>query len=387
MRIVDTHLHLVYPDRFSYPWLEEAPAINRAWHFENYWTEAERLGIEMALHMEVDVAEQQMEDETRHVLSLDRRICGAIAAARPEQKTFPAELDRLATIKGVKGIRRVLHTQPDDLSRSELFAANLRRLPMHNFTFDLCVLARQLPVGGELAAKCPDVQFILDHCGVPDIAGNRFGPWAADIKRLAELPNVVAKISGIVAYAGPDWTVADLRPYVEHIVECFGWDRVLWGSDHPVCTLTANLTRWVEATRELISGASESEQAKLLHATAERVYRLTPLQLRRYGSVLRLKPESIADYRRIHEAVWPRVLAQIKASNISNYSIFLREPEHLLFAYYEYTGTDHAADMARMAADPTTQEWWKMCMPMQAPLETKTAEEWWAGTEEVFHIA
>src|SRR6185503_8984733 len=122
MRIIDTHLHLVYPDRFSYPWLEQAPAINRAWHFEDYWTEAERLGIEMALHMEVDVAEQQMEDETRHVLSLDRRICGAIAAARPEQKTFPAELDRLATIKGVKGIRRVLHTQPDELSRSEICA-------------------------------------------------------------------------------------------------------------------------------------------------------------------------------------------------------------------------------------------------------------------------
>ncbi len=108
--------------------------------------------------------------------------------------------------------------------------------------------------------------------------------------------------------------------------------------------------------------------------------------MKRYGAVIGLKPEQIADYKRVHAAVWPDVLAQIKASNIKNYSIFLREPENLLFAYYEYVGTDHDADMAAMAADPRTQEWWTVCMPMQAPLATRAEGDWWAGTEEVFHL-
>ena len=108
--------------------------------------------------------------------------------------------------------------------------------------------------------------------------------------------------------------------------------------------------------------------------------------MQRYGAVIGLKPEQIADYKRVHADVWPDVLAQIKASNITNYSIFLREPENLLFAYYEYTGTDHDADMAAMAADPTTQHWWALCMPMQAPLDSRGEGEWWAATEEVFHL-
>jgi L-rhamnose mutarotase len=108
--------------------------------------------------------------------------------------------------------------------------------------------------------------------------------------------------------------------------------------------------------------------------------------MKRYASVLGLKPEAIAEYKRLHAAVWPDVLKQISASNIKNYSIFLREPENLLLAYYEYHGTDHDGDMARMAADPRTQEWWAVCMPLQSPLPTIKDGEWWAPVEEVFHI-
>lgn len=108
--------------------------------------------------------------------------------------------------------------------------------------------------------------------------------------------------------------------------------------------------------------------------------------MQRYAAVIGLKPEQIEEYKRVHAAVWPDVLAQIKASNMTNYSIFLREPENLLFAYYEYVGSDHDADMAAMAADPRTQEWWALCKPMQSPLSTRADSEWWAGMEEVFHV-
>lgn len=274
MRIVDTHLHLVYQDRLSYPWLAGAPPLNRQWTAKDYFDEALPLGIESALHMEVDVAEADMEAETRLVLDLDPHIGGAIAAARPESAVFPAFLEKLLEISGVKGIRRILHTSPDELSTTDLFAGNIRRIGTASLPFDLCVLARQLKVGAALVAKCPNTQFVLDHCGVPDITGSGLDPWRADIKALATLPNVAAKISGVIAYAGPDWSVETLRPYIEHIITCFGWDRVVWGSDHPVCTLTADLTRWVAATKTIVSGASADEQSGLFHRNAERIYRL-----------------------------------------------------------------------------------------------------------------
>lgn len=106
--------------------------------------------------------------------------------------------------------------------------------------------------------------------------------------------------------------------------------------------------------------------------------------MKRYGFLIGLKPEHIPEYKRLHADVWPDVLAQIRNSNVRNYSIFLREPENLLFAYYEYHGTDHDGDMAKMAEDPKTQEWWKICGPMQAPLNTRSTGEWWAKMEHVF---
>jgi predicted TIM-barrel fold metal-dependent hydrolase len=271
--IFDTHLHLVYLDRFSYPWLADVPAINRQWTAGSYFAEAEALGIEAALHMEVDVAASDSEAETRFMTGVHSKVVGAIAAGRPESADFGRQLETLVSIGHVKGIRRVLHTSPDALSQSALFAENLRRLKAYDLGFDLCVRADQLlTVGLPLAKKCSDIQFVLDHCGVPNIAAGAFEPWRDAITEIARLSNVVCKVSGIIAYAGEHPTAATLKPYVEHVISSFGWDRVLWGSDHPVCTLTANLTKWVGVTRELVGSASAGEQAKLLRENARRIY-------------------------------------------------------------------------------------------------------------------
>jgi L-rhamnose mutarotase len=108
--------------------------------------------------------------------------------------------------------------------------------------------------------------------------------------------------------------------------------------------------------------------------------------MRRYGSVIGLSEEGKAEYKRLHAAVWPGVLAKIKDCNIRNYTIFLKEPENLMFSYFEYTGDDYDADMARMAADPETQRWWAVNMPLQRPLETRAEGEWWAAMPEIFHL-
>ncbi len=110
--------------------------------------------------------------------------------------------------------------------------------------------------------------------------------------------------------------------------------------------------------------------------------------MRRYGSVIGLKEEQIAEYKRLHAAVWPEVLRMIAGSHFHNYSIFLRrmpDGKPYLFSYFEYTGHDFAADCAKMAADPATQKWWAVCEPCQEPLADRAPGAWWADMEEVFH--
>jgi len=108
--------------------------------------------------------------------------------------------------------------------------------------------------------------------------------------------------------------------------------------------------------------------------------------VQRFGQVIQLHDDAVARYQELHASVWPEVLAMISACNLTNYTIFLREPENLLFAYFEYVGDDFAADMAKMAADPVTQQWWAVAMPLQEPLATRGDGEWWAATQEVFHL-
>ncbi|MHA6730734.1 amidohydrolase family protein [Devosia sp. A369] len=274
MRILDTHLHLVYPDRFAYPWLGNAPAINRLWSVEAYFAEALPLGIESALHMEVDVAEADSMAESEFVLTLPR-IAGAIAACRPEQMNFVDQIEQLAGHAHIKGVRRILHDQPDELSQSDLFIENIRHLPDYDLSFDLCLRADQLALGTMLAQRAPDVSFILDHCGNPDISGSGLDPWRAALSEIARNPNVTGKISGLVNHCAPGWTAETLRPYVEHMIESFGWDRLVWGSDHPVATTSGGtLTDWVAAIRHIVKAASADEQAKLFHRNAERIYKV-----------------------------------------------------------------------------------------------------------------
>ncbi|RKP54861.1 amidohydrolase family protein [Pararobbsia silviterrae] len=281
MQIIDTHLHLMYPDTLRYAWAASVPELQGAATVEMFETLARPLGIERALMMEVDVDEPDIEAEIDVVGALvartDTCVEGMIAACRPERPgtAFAAFVERLAARPHVKGVRRVLHTSPDTLSASQTFSDNLNRLAAQGLSFDLCVLARQLRgVAVPLAQRCPDLSIVLDHCGVPDIAGGALDAWRADLRAIAALPNVSCKISGIVAYAGAGWTVETLRPYFEHVIACFGWERVVWGSDWPVCRLGGDLARWVDATHALLHGCSADEQAALLNRNAQRLYRL-----------------------------------------------------------------------------------------------------------------
>ncbi|QKV19079.1 amidohydrolase family protein [Oricola thermophila] len=277
--IVDTHLHVIDRSVLDYPWLSGVEPLNRDWPYASYERDARRAGISATLHMEVDVEPSMIEAETRNVATLadrpDSLIVGAISSCRPEKDDFAEFLERQRANPLVRGFRRVLHVMPDELSENALFRENMARLSGSGLTFDLCVLPRQLDKAIALADLAPDVTFILDHCGVPDIMGEERQPWMERIGELARRPNVHAKISGVVAYADPEtWIAETLRPWVEHTIEAFGWDRVVWGSDWPVCTLGGGLLAWVAATHALLDGASADERKKLLSENARRIWNL-----------------------------------------------------------------------------------------------------------------
>lgn len=277
--LIDTHLHLIYRDKLEYPWLAAVETLNRDATYNDYASIAHRVGITGALHMEVDVADKDRDAETEMVKALmeqpDSLMRGAIASCRPESPDFSAWLDRQLPRPEVKGLRRVLHVVPDELSSSATFRDNVKRLTGTSLSFDLCVLPAQIPLALELVDHCPDVQFILDHCGVPDVKSGELSPWQHHMTQMAERRNVTAKVSGVMAYGDHDhWVLEDLRPYVEHTIDAFGWDRVIWGSDSPVCTLGGRIETWVAATHALIADCSTDEKAALLHRNATRLWNL-----------------------------------------------------------------------------------------------------------------
>jgi predicted TIM-barrel fold metal-dependent hydrolase len=235
------------------------------------------------------VREADIEAETELVEKLAKdpsgQIVGAISSCRPESsdsKAFASFVERSTANPLVRGFRRVLHTQPDGLASSERFRANLRLLTAQGHPFDLCVLSRQLPQAAELARSLHSATFVLDHCGIPPVASGELEDWRKQIRAVATLPNVHCKISGVIAYGDPSrWEAGDiaavaedLRPYIEQVIHSFGWQRVVWGSDFPVCKLTKGLTTWKQVTDFLMRGASDSELDALAQGNARRIYRL-----------------------------------------------------------------------------------------------------------------
>jgi predicted TIM-barrel fold metal-dependent hydrolase len=231
--------------------------------------------------MEVDVEPAQQAAEADYVLDLIHRggspLAGAVISGRPASEGFGAYLARYKDQPAIKGLRRVLHAAdtPPGSCLDPRFVAGIRLLGKLGLSFDLCLRPAELGDAAKLVDACPDTSFILDHCGNASVRSQDLSGWKADIGRIAERRNVVCKVSGIVASAAPGpWTPEDLARIVNHVLDRFGPDRVVFGGDWPVCTLAATYRQWVEALRAIVAGRPRTEQKKLFHDNAIRVYRL-----------------------------------------------------------------------------------------------------------------
>ena len=276
MDLIDTHQHLILRDRIGYGWTAEFPALTGDFTREDYAGLTAGKRVVGTIFMETGVDDADYQSEARLVAGMvgSGGMLGQIASIRPEQDDgFDAWLDEAAGLHTV-GFRRILHVVPDEVSQTATFRRNLRKIGAAGFPFDLNVSARQLvPVGAALLRACPDQPYVLDHCGVPDVAAGAYDGWARGIDVMAAFPNVVVKLSGITTYCAPGTaSVALLRPYVDHLLHRFGPDRMLWGGDWPVVNLGAGLPGWIDLTRALLADLSPDEQFAIGQGTARRVY-------------------------------------------------------------------------------------------------------------------
>lgn len=294
--IIDTHQHLWDLNRFELPWLADVPSLQRSFLTSDYLDATAGLNVVKAVYMEVDVAPEQQTAEARHLLQLcaqpDTPTVGAVISGRPASPDFAEYIRPLAAFPAIKGVRQVLHVPdaPPGLCLEPQYVASVQLLGELGLRFDLCMRPAELSDGAKLAAQCPDTRFVVDHCGNGDpyiISGADEGTpgdpfwherqqWMDGISALAEQPNTICKISGIIARTRPGWTADSLAPAVNHCLDSFGPDRVVFGGDWPVCTLGAGTSyrAWVEALREIIADRREAEQRKLLAENAEQFYAL-----------------------------------------------------------------------------------------------------------------
>lgn len=278
--LVDTHLHIWDLGRLSYPWLANVPKLNRNHLIEDYRRACGPVQVAkmVFLQCECDFAQFQQEADWVTAVSLkDPRIRGIVPWAPLEKgDAADADLARLAANPLIKGIRRIIQFEADqEFCLKPGFVSGVQLLAKHKLSFDICINHRQLANTLKLVRQCPDVRFVMDHIAKPDIKAGILDPWRAELKELSRFPNVWCKMSGLVTEADFEkWQPADLRPYIDHVISCFGFDRVMFGGDWPVSTQASDYPRWVQVLDDAIAGASPDEQHKLYVRNAEAFYRI-----------------------------------------------------------------------------------------------------------------
>jgi len=247
---------------------------------KDYQTAIDGLNVVKGVYMEVDVDPRDHNAEADFVLDLCRQantpLAAAVIGGRPADDDFAKYIQRFRGNRFLKGVRQVLHnpSAKAGFCMTPAFVRGVQALGEAGLCFDLCMRHGEIADAIKLVEACKNTRFVLDHCGNGPVYAKDRNPWQRDIETLAKLPNVVVKISGIVVQVRERWTADDLAPVINHTMNVFGPDRVMFAGDWPVCTLKATFRQWVEALRSIVRNRPAEEQRKLFHDNAMKFYGL-----------------------------------------------------------------------------------------------------------------
>ncbi|MEU4476357.1 amidohydrolase family protein [Micromonospora sp. NPDC023888] len=278
--IVDAHHHLWVRARHPQPWIDPhtMAAIDSDFTPLDLAPVARAAGVTQTVVVQ-SVAVRTETPELLGIAADDPLIAGVVGWVDLTADNVGDRLDRLRAARGgerLVGIRDLVQSEPDPayLDRPDV-RRGIAAVGAAGLAFDLLVRDHQLPAATRLVRDLPEMRFVLDHLGKPSLGHGGLGDWPRDLLALAAEPNTTAKLSGLVTEVdGPSWTTSDVRPAVEHALDAFGPDRLMFGSDWPVCLLASSYARWVEALTELLAPLGDDERAAIWRRTARRAYRL-----------------------------------------------------------------------------------------------------------------
>ena len=279
--IIDAHVHLCNVSELKYSWTKDAPQLGRNVSPADLKKAAGPVTIEKFVFIEVDVDHPYELTEAAWIESLRPSTpeLGAMVASLPLEQGASIEEDIISLKRHslLRGIRRLIQKEADPtFCLQPRFIEGLKLLARHDLSFDICIYHHQLPSVIKMVGQCPEVRFVLDHIAKPGINAGLFEPWAAQLRELARFPDVSCKISGVITEADhKSWTRDEVKPYIAHAIDCFGFDRAMFGSDWHVQELAGTYRGWIEVVDWVVAGASAEEKRKLFRETAKKAYRIT----------------------------------------------------------------------------------------------------------------
>ncbi len=280
MQVIDTHAHFWDVKRLRYPWIEPGSIFDRTYSLQDYQRAAAAIPVTRMIFVECDAHPSCCRREAQWVQELagvDPRIHGIVARVPlTGNPGLAADLDALTALPLLKGIRDNIQNNPPGFATQSAFVHGVKEIARRGLHFELCLKHWQLGETLELVRQCPEARFVLDHCAKPDIRGGNREPWAAQIRAMAALPNVVCKISGLITEADwEQWRPEEILWYARHAADTFGPDRIMFGSDWPVNEAAGGYARWYRVAESLAASWSAGDQERFFCRNAERAYRLS----------------------------------------------------------------------------------------------------------------
>ncbi|HWY71162.1 MAG TPA: amidohydrolase family protein [Terriglobales bacterium] len=273
---IDSHQHFWRYDPVRDGWItQEMAVLKRDFMPEELSERMRESGVDCSIAVQTD----QSETETHFLLDLAAKnsaIAGVVGWVNLLDKNVEQRLEQFSRNPKLRGFRHIVQAEPDDrfLMRDD-FLRGIRALPRHDFTYDILVYARQLPAAVEFVKRFPAQKFVVDHLAKPSVKSGEIDAWARNIRDLAKSPNVYCKLSGLVTEADwASWNAETLRPYLDVVFEAFGTDRLMFGSDWPVCLLAASYAQVKEVIENYTRDLSADEKARIFGLNAARFYGL-----------------------------------------------------------------------------------------------------------------